>query len=60
VSPTEMTNRMDLLPRMMDVGIAELGCRKREMLPGSGVLLFNASESVTHSVCEVGVWSVIM
>jgi hypothetical protein len=44
----------------MDVGIAELGCRKREMLPGSGVLLFNASESATHSVCEVGVWSVIM
>jgi hypothetical protein len=38
VSPTEVTGRTDPLPTTIDEGIARLGGRKREMLPGSGVV----------------------
>jgi hypothetical protein len=36
MSPIEVIGKMDLLPTMMDEGIARLGGRKREMLLGSG------------------------
>jgi hypothetical protein len=38
VSPTEVTDKMDPLPTMIDEGIVELGGQNREMLPGSGVV----------------------
>jgi hypothetical protein len=38
VSPTKMTGRMDPLPTTIDEGIAKLGGRKREMLPGLHVV----------------------
>jgi hypothetical protein len=37
VSPTEVTDKTDLLPTTIDEGIAGLGGQKREMLPGSDV-----------------------
>jgi hypothetical protein len=60
VSLTDVTGRMNPLPTTMDEGTTGLGGQKREMLLRSGVVWFNAPESVTHSVSEGGVWSVIV
>jgi hypothetical protein len=38
VSPTKVTSRTDPLSTTIDEGIAEVGGRKRKMLPGSDVV----------------------
>jgi hypothetical protein len=60
VLPTEVTGKTDPLPIMMDEGIAGLGGQKREMLPGSGMVWFDAPKSATHSVSESSCYSAIM
>jgi hypothetical protein len=60
VSPTEVIGRTDPLPTTMNEDIEKLGGQKREMLAGSGVVWFDALESVTHSLSEGGIWSVIV
>jgi hypothetical protein len=44
----------------MDEGIVEVGERKREMLPESGVVWLEAPESAIHSVMDWGCWRVIV
>jgi hypothetical protein len=60
MSPIEVIGRIDLLPTMMDEGTAGLSGQKREMLPGLGVVWFNALLSATHSVSEGDIWTVII
>jgi hypothetical protein len=57
---TKVICRTDPLPPMMEESITELGGRKREMFTGSGVVWFEALESMTHSISEGGIWCVIV
>jgi hypothetical protein len=47
VSPTEVTGRADMLPKMIDGGLVELGGWTIVKLPASKVVWFEAPESAT-------------
>jgi hypothetical protein len=50
----EVIDGTDPLPTMIDEGTSGFVGRKREMLPGSSVVWFDALELVTHSLSEGG------
>ena len=54
VSPVEVTGRVDPLPTMMEEGKVVLWGWGKEIIQGSGVVWYEASESATQSVGEVG------
>jgi hypothetical protein len=54
VSPVEVTGRVDPLPTMIEEGKVVLWGWGKEIIQGSGVVWYEASESATQSVGEVG------
>jgi len=45
---------------MTDEGYDEQGGRNKDMLPASGVMWFEAPESMTHSEVDGGCWRVMV